>query len=329
MRLNPYGYKRLRNAADFEVSYGGAEANVVAALSNFGCNTGFITKLPQNELTTAAVSQLRAHGIDTSGIIYGGDRLGIYFVEKGASYRQSKVVYDRKYSALSLAESCEFDWGSLLCGCGLLYTTGISAAISDSCAKITLNALKTAKSKGILTAFDINYRQSMWGLEKARKTLSEICSYVDILIANEEHLRIIFDIEADPALRKDGVLTQAGYSDIAKKAAEKFGLTAAALTLRQGTTADFNRWGAMLYTKQNSYFSPVYDIEIKERIGAGDAFAAGLVYGLCEMGGGQSAVNFAAACACLKHTIEHDILEISLQEALSLANGGGASRVER
>ena len=329
MRLNPQGYKRLRNCSTLEVSYGGAEANVMAALANFGLNTRFVTKLAKNELSIAAVNQLRAHGIDVSGIVYGGDRLGIYFVEKGASYRQSKVVYDRKNSSICLAKKDEFNWDKLLDGCCLFYTTGISAAISESCADITLSALKSAKNKGVTCAFDINYRQSMWDFERAKKVLYEMCKQVDILISNEEHLRLIFGITADPGFYNGSQLSNQGYADIAKKAAIKFGCSAVALTMRNGDTADFNKWGAMLYTKSGSYFSPVYDIQIKERIGAGDAFAAGLIYALTNNYLGQDAINFAAGCTVLKHTIELDFLEAGLDEVLAFVKSGGASRVLR
>jgi KHG/KDPG family aldolase/carbohydrate kinase, pfkB family len=329
MRLNPFGYKRLRNAGCLEVSYCGAEANVMAALANFGCETGFVTKLPENDLSIAAVNCLRSHGIDTSAIKYGDGRIGVYFVEKGASYRQSKIIYDRKNSAISLSQAKEFEWDMLLEGYDLFYTTGISAAVSKTCCDTVLNALNTAKTKGLTTAFDINYRKTMWDIEDASSALTEICKSTDILIGNEEHFRLIFGIEAEKIFYCNGKLTNDGYKDLAKKVADKFGCKLVAMTLRDGNTADFNRWGAVIYADGECFFSPVYDIEIKERIGAGDAFAAGLIYALYNFNEKQKVVDFAAACACLKHSIELDFCELTIDEVLNFIEGGSASRVAR
>ena len=329
LRLQPDNYLRFVQADKLESTFGGAEANVAVSLSNFGMDAAFVSKLPTHEIGQAAVNSLRKYGVDTSLIVRGGDRVGIYYCEKGASQRPSKVIYDRAYSAISMASQTDFDWDRIFDGADWFHFTGITPALSETCAKITLDAVKAAKKKGITVSCDLNFRKKLWSKEQANKTMTEICKYVDICIANEEDAKDVFNIEADNTDINTGKLNADGYVSVAKKLTDKFNFKAVAITLRESFSANDNNWSGMLYIGGKSYFSKKYSIHIVDRVGGGDSFGAGLIYSLLNKADPQDAIEFAVAASCLKHSIEGDYNLVSVDEVRSLAKGNASGRVQR
>jgi 2-dehydro-3-deoxygluconokinase len=328
-RLNPKGYLRFSQANELEISYAGAEANVAVSLARFGMNASFVTKLPLNDLGDCAVRELKKHGVDTSGIVFGGDRLGIYYVEKGASQRASKVIYDRKYSSVSMAQPSDFDWETLLNGASWFHFTGITPALGGYLPVICLEALKTAKKKGITISCDLNYRKNLWNRDQARETMSELMPYVDVCIANEEDASDVFGISADDTNLTSGVLSTEGYRQVAARLKERFGFRQVAITLRESLSANDNDWSALFLDSDQFYFSKTYRIHIVDRVGGGDSFGAALIYACIQQWTPDKIVNFAAAASCLKHSIEHDFNLVSLDEVMKLAQGDGSGRVQR
>lgn len=329
MRLNPPGYLRLKQTDTLEVSFAGGEANVAVSVANFGTEASFVTKLPKNALGESAAMNLRKYGVDVSNILYGGPRLGIYFVEKGASQRASTVLYDRAGSSLALAQPEEFDWVKIFEDATWFHFTGITPALSDSCAESCLRAVKTAKAMGLTVSCDLNYRKKLWSNEKARRVMTPLMQYVDVCIANEADASDVFGIAAVHTDVEQGQLDRAAYIDVAKQLTERFQLQKVAITLRGSLSASVNDWGGMLYDGGQAYFSPTYRIQIIDRVGGGDSFAGALVYALSNQYEPQKAVNFAAAASCLKHTIEEDFNLVSRQEVESLMNGNASGRVQR
>lgn len=329
MRLNPQGYLRFLQANNFEVSFAGGEANVAVSLANFGENVSFVTKLPKHEIGQAAVNSLRNYGVDISDITRGGDRVGSYFVEKGASQRASKVIYDRKYSAVSLATKSDFDWDEIFAGATWFHFTGITPALGGELPEICLEACKKAKEKGITISCDINYRSKLWSRDEANKVMSTLMPYVDVCIGNEADAKDVFNLQAGNTDVEKGELNKDGYIDVAKQLSEKFDIKTVAFTLRGSLSASVNTWAAMLYVDNKAYFSPNYTIQIVDRVGGGDSFSAGLIYSLFNNFKSQDAINFAVATSCLKHTIEHDYNLVSLDEVKSLAAGNASGRVVR
>lgn len=329
LRLQPDGYKRFLQAEAFDATFGGAEANVAVSLANFGMDAAFCTKLPAHDIGQSAVNSLRKLGVDTSLIVRGGDRVGIYYCEKGASQRPSKVIYDRRFSAISEASSDDFDWEKIFDGAGWFHITGITPALSESLAKITLNAVKIAKQKGVTVSCDLNFRKKLWSKETANKVMTEICKYVDVCVANEEDAKDVFDITAENSDTEGGKLERSDYVSVAKTLAERFGFKAVAITLRESITANDNDWSAMLFADGTAYFSKKYAVRIVDRVGGGDAFGAGLIYALTHAYGAQDAVEFAAAASCLKHSVEGDYNMVSVAEVEALARGNGSGRVQR
>lgn len=328
-RLNPLGYERFVQAKTFGISYAGGEANVAVSLANFGKNSVFVTKLPKNDIALSAVRALRQHGVNVNDIVYGGDRIGLYFVEKGASQRASKVIYDRKNSSISTAKSEDFDWEKIFDGAGWFHFTGITPALSESTAQICLEACKSAKALGVTVSCDLNFRKNLWNSEKANKVMSALMPYVSLLIANEEDCEMVFGIKAEDSDVTAGVLSQCGYKKVAKRVSEQFGIEKVAITLRESISASFNRWAGMLYDGNDYYFSKQYDITIVDRVGGGDSFGGGLIYALTEAYPSQTAIDFAVAASCLKHTIENDFNEVTVDEVKRLMNGNGSGRVQR
>ena len=329
MRLNPEGYLRFVQAGAFEASYAGGEANVAVSLANYGMNAAFVSKVPAHEIGQCAVNALRKYGVDTAGMVRGGDRLGIYFVEKGASQRPSKVIYDRAWSAISLAQPEDFDWDAIFEGAEWFHFTGITPALSDSMAAITETACRKAKEKGLTISCDLNYRKKLWSREKAGQVMDKLCKYVDVCIANEEDAADVFSIHAAGTDINSGKLDHEGYKDVAKQLADRFGFKYVAITLRGSISANDNDWAAMLYDGKECYFSRSYRIHIVDRVGGGDSFGAGLIYGLLNGFDAQQTIEYAVAASCLKQTIEGDFNQVTVSEVMALAGGNASGRVQR
>ncbi len=329
LRLAPENYLRFVQSDRYEATFGGAEANVAVSLSNYGVDTAFVSKLPEHEIGQSAVNSLRKFGVDTNLITRGGERVGIYYCEKGASQRPSKVIYDRANSAIALATEEDFDWDKIFKGATWFHLTGIMPALSDSMADITLKAVKMAKEKGITVSCDLNFRKKLWSKEKANKVMTEICKYVDYCIANEEDAKDVFGIEMDNTDINTGKLDREDYISIAKKLTDKFNFKGVAITLRESISASDNNWSAMLYDNGQAYFSKKYAIHIVDRVGGGDSFGAGLIYSLINRYEPQKVIEFAVAASCLKHSIEGDYNMVSVKEVETLAGGNASGRVQR
>jgi len=329
MRLNPEGYSRFVQADKFEASYAGGEANVAVSLANYGMDAAFVSKVPAHEIGQCAVNALRKYGVDTSKMIRGGERLGIYFVEKGASQRASKVIYDRANAAISLSKAEEYNWDEIFEGVDWFHWTGITPALGGELPQICLEACKAAKAHGVKISCDLNYRKKLWSTEKANEVMSELVKYVDVCIANEEDAKDVFGIEAEGTDINAGKLNHEGYISVAKQICDRFGCEKVAITLRSSISANDNDWAAMLYSDGEAYFSPSYRIHIVDRVGGGDSFGGGLIYSLLSGKTPQDAINFAVAASCLKHTIEQDFNLVSVAEVESLAGGNATGRVQR
>ncbi len=329
MRLNPEGYYRIVQAERFEVSYAGGEANVAVSLANLGINSSFVSKIPEHEVGQSCINAMRRYGVDTSLVVRGGKRLGVYFVEKGASQRASKVIYDRAESAIALATEDEFDWDKIFEGATWFHFTGITPALGGQLPEICLAACKKAREKGITISCDLNYRKKLWSREDACRIMSELMPYVDVCIANEEDAKDVFGIEANDTDVSTGKLNKNGYISVAEQIVKRFGCKTIAITLRTSKSANDNNWAGMLYSDGQAYFSPEYSIHIVDRVGGGDSFGAGLLFSLINGYDKQKAINFAVAASCLKHSIEHDFNLVSVGEIESLANGNTSGRVQR
>ena len=331
LRLAPEGYLRFIQSNKFEATFGGAEANVAVSLANYNQDVSFVSKLPNNEIGQMAINSLRQYGVNTSHIIRGGNRVGIYYCEKGASQRPSKVIYDRAYSSIALAKKDDFDWDDILNDADWFHFTGITPALSKEVAEITLEACKAAKEKGIVVSCDLNFRKKLWSNKEANETMSKLCKYVDICIANEEDAKDVFGIEAKDTDINTGKLNKEGYVSVAEQLCQRFNFKYVAITLRESISANDNNWSAMLYNAKEgkAYFSKKYAIHIVDRVGGGDSFGAGLIYALRNSYKDQDAIEFAVAASCLKHSIEGDYNLVSLEEVKALANGDASGRVKR
>ena len=329
LRLAPEGYYRFVQATSYGATYGGGEANVAISLANYGIDAAFVTKLPKHEIGQAGINALRQFGVDTSKIVRGGDRVGIYFLEKGASQRPSKVIYDRAGSSIATATTADFDWDEIFEDAEWFHFTGITPALGDNVAAICLEACRKAKEKGITVSCDLNYRNKLWSKEKAGQVMGELCKYVDICIANEEDAGDVFGIKAANTDVTRGEVNHEGYKDVAKQLADRFGFKAVAITLRESISANDNNWAAMLYIGGEYYFSKKYAVRIVDRVGGGDSFGGGLIYASMQNYGPQATIEFAVAASCLKHTIEGDFNHVSVDEVAKLAGGDGSGRVQR
>ena len=329
LRLAPEGYYRFLQAEKYGATYGGGEANVAVSLANFGLDAAFVTKLPKHEIGQAGVNSLRRFGVDTSLITRGGDRVGIYFLEKGASQRPSKVIYDRAGSAIAKAEKSDFDWDKIFEGADWFHFTGITPALGDNVAEICLEACKAAKAKGITVSCDLNYRKKLWTREKAGQVMGELCKYVDVCIANEEDAADVFGIKAEHTDITGGSLDHEAYKAVAAQLADTFGFKAVAITLRTSISANDNKWAAMLCTNGEYFFSRSYDVHIVDRVGGGDSFGAGLIYSMLTDKTPRETIEFAVAASCLKHSIEGDFNMVSVDEVEKLAGGDASGRVQR
>lgn len=331
LRLSPDGYYKLFQKPELNTSFCGAEANVAVALSNFEDEAEFVTALPDNDIGRAACRELMRYGVKTDNIVYTGDRLGIFFAEKGASQRPSKVIYDRKNSAIALADSSSFDWEKIFDGADWFHITGITPALSDSLAKISVDAVKAAKKAGLTVSCDINYRSKLWSAQKARPVMTEIMKYVDVCIGNEEDAEIVFGIKAGTTDVTKGQLDTDGYKKSLQTVAETFGCKIVAYSQRKSYSASDNGWSGIIYDdeKKQVYISAQYDIRITDRIGGGDAFASGLIYALHNNISPANAIETAAAAGCLDQTLEGDFCLFGINDVLDLAGGNSSGRVKR
>ncbi len=329
LRLQTPDFQRFIQAKSYDALFGGGEANVAVSLSNFGLDAAFVTKLPKNPIGDACISDLKKFGVQTKYISRGGERVGIYFVEKGASQRASNVVYDRAHSSIATAQSGDFDWKSIFEGAEWFHFTGITPAISDSAAQLCLEACKAAKAAGVSVSCDLNFRKKLWTSEKANNVMSGLMQYVDVAIANEEDAEKVFGIKASETDITSGHLSDEGYQDVCKQLVDRFGFKKVAVTLRESISASENNWSALLYDGTEFYKSKKYNITIIDRVGGGDSFGAGLIYSLLNDFEMQDAIEYAVASSCLKHTIEGDFNLVSVSEVKNLMKGDGSGRVQR
>ncbi|MGI6634655.1 MAG: PfkB family carbohydrate kinase [Christensenellales bacterium] len=329
MRLNPEGYLKFVQASKFEATYAGSEANVAVSLANYGNDTAYCTKVPAHEIGQCAVNALRHFGVDVKHMVRGGDRLGLYFVEKGASQRGSKVIYDRAYSAIALAKREDFDWDAILDGANWFHWTGITPALGGELPEIMLDALQICKAKGVTVSCDLNYRRKLWSRQKASEIMSKLVPYVDVLIANEEDAKDVFGIEAEDTDITSGKLNKQGYVSVAKQLTERFGCKAVAITLRGSISASENNWSGMLYQDGKACFSQNYLIKLVDRVGGGDSFGGALIHSMLSGMMQQDCIEFAVAASCLKQTIEHDFNLVSEKDVFMLMDGDASGRVQR
>ena len=329
LRLAPEGYYRFLQADKFGATFGGGEANVAVSLANYGVDAAFVSKLPKHEIGQMAVNSLRKFGVDTSMITRGGDRVGIYYLEKGASQRPSKVIYDRAYSAIAQAKSEDFDWKKIFEGADWFHFTGITPALNPTVAAICLEACKAAKEAGVKVSCDLNYRKKLWSREEARATMTELMPYVNVCISNEEDAHDVFGIDAENTDIESGKVNHEGYKSVARQLMDKFGFEKVAITLRSSISANDNDWAALLYDGKEYCFSRSYHMHIVDRVGGGDSFGGGLIYAQLMGYSTQESIDFAVAASCLKHSIEGDYNCVTVDEVKSLAGGSGSGRVQR
>lgn len=316
-RLTTPGHERFSQASRFEITPGGAEANVAAVISRLGGKTEFVSRMPTHELGQRAIDELRRHGVGTSHVARGGERIGIYFLEQGASQRPGNVIYDRARSAITEVQPGDFDWPRIFTGASWFHWTGITPALSKSAAQVCEEACRAAKKRGLTVSFDINFRAKLWSTKAAARTLQPMMKHVDLCVAGADEAR--------------GILGATGNSDetIAASLVERFGFKTVAMTSRQSGTASATNCGAMIFTGGRAFQSPRHEITIVDRVGSGDAFTGTLIFSLMRGDAPQTAVNLGAAAGALKHTIPGDFCLVSLAEVEALAAGGDGGRVRR
>jgi len=329
LRLNPEGYLKFIQADRFVVNYTGAEANVCTALSYMGVPTSFVTKLPDNAIADCALANLRKYNVGTDFIAKGGERIGIFYAEKGASQRPSKIVYDRKNSSFANCCADDFDWEKIFEGATHFHFTGITPALGVNVAEACEKACIAAKKAGLTVSCDLNYRKNLWTRQQAKETMSKLLKYVDVLIANEEDSSDVLGISAKDSDIISGVLSREGYIDVAKQISDTYDIPAVAITLRKSISASDNDWSALLYKDGKPHFSKEYHIHLVDRVGGGDSFGAGLIYALLNGFDPQQTIEFAAAASCLKQSIELDVNLSSPADVLALMGGDGSGRVQR
>ncbi|MGN6530128.1 MAG: PfkB family carbohydrate kinase [Ginsengibacter sp.] len=329
LRLSTPDYKRFVQADSFDATYGGGEANVSAALCNYGLNGVFVSKVPDNAIGQSAINHLRKYGVDTQYIARGGKRLGIYFLETGASMRASQVIYDRTDAAIAEAEISDYDFDKIFENASWFHTTGITPALSDKAAALTEAALKAAKSKGITTSIDLNYRKKLWSKDKAKGVMTKLCKFVDVCIGNEEDAETTLGFKSKGTDVTKGELNLDGYKDVFGQMKEKFGFRYIASTLRESYSASDNGWSALVYDGNEFYHSKKYEVRIVDRVGSGDSFAGGFIYGLVTGMNLTDAAEFGVAASALKHTIPGDMNHATLNDVKSLVKGDASGRVVR
>ncbi len=333
LRLKSPAYERFFQSPTLEATFGGGEANVSVSLANYGMDTSFVTVLPKNDVAEACIRELRGFGVDTTKIVRGGNRVGIYYLETGAVQRPSKVIYDRAGSSIAEAKPGDIDWDKTLEGATWFHFTGITPAISQGAADLCLEALKACKERGIHVSCDLNYRKNLWKYGKrADEVMTELVKYVDTVIANEEDFQKALCLKAESqADVEEGELNIENYKAIASLAMESYpNIKRVAITLRESKSANHNDWRACLYNGKDFFLSRKYAItDIVDRVGGGDSFGGGLIYGLNNYDNEKDALEYAVAASCLKHTIIGDYNRVSVAEVESLMKGSGNGRVQR
>ncbi|MCI5829326.1 MAG: sugar kinase [Treponema sp.] len=329
LRIEPEGYYRFVQSDKMTTTFGGAEANVAVSLANFGLESVYVTKLPCHEIGQCAVNALRRFGVDTSFVSRGGNRVGIYFNERGASQRPSKCIYDRAGSSIAESKPEDFDWDRIFENADWFHLTGITPALGGALPAICIEACKKAREKNIPVSIDLNYRSKLWSKMQAKETMEKIAPFADVCIANEEDARDVFGIEADDTDVENGKLNKAGYKIVARKLADKYGFKKVAITLRTSINANINLWTALYYDGKEFYFSREHEMNIVDRLGGGDSFCAGLIYSILKEKSSAQTVEFASAASCLKHSIEGDFNMVSAEEVERLASGDASGRILR
>ena len=331
LRLKPPGVERFFQSPVLEATFGGGEANVAVSLANYGCDAVYLTVLPQNPLADHCVAELRRFGVDTSRILHGPGRMGIYFLEGGANQLPSKVVYDREGAAISIAKPGTIDWAKAFEGINWFHITGITPAISQTAMQLSLESVQEAKKRGATVSCDLNFRKNLWKYGKtAPEVMAELVKYVDVAIANEEDVQKCLGITTDVSV-EEGELDRAKYKDLSSRVLEKYPqMKLIAITLRESKSADSNGWAACLNDRNAFLESRHYQIDdIVDRVGGGDSFAAGLIYGLTHYDNHQQALEFAVAASCLKHSIGGDFNRVNVSDVEKLMGGDGSGRVIR
>ncbi len=329
LRLSTPRYERFIQANSFDVVYGGGEANVAVSLANYGYDTYFVSKLPDNDIGQSAINNLRRFGVNTDYIVRGGDRVGIYYLETGASMRPSKVIYDRANSAISEADISDFDFDEIFKDALWFHFSGITPALSDKAAKLTKEALKAAKKHNVTVSVDLNYRKNLWSPEKAQEIMTDLMQYVDVCIGNEEDAHLTLGFKPGKTDVTSGELELSGYKDIFKQMVDKFGFKYVISSLRESYSASDNGWSACAYDGKEFYHSRKYDVRIVDRVGGGDSFASGVIYGLLEGKNFKDALEFGVAASALKHTIHGDFNMVTISEVENLLRGDASGRVQR
>ncbi len=329
LRLSTPGYQKFIQSDRFDVCYGGGEANVAVSLANYGHDSYFVTKVPKNPIGECAVAALRKYNVNCNFVARGGERLGIYFLETGASMRASNVVYDRAHASIAEADPADFDFDSIFEGADWFHFTGITPAISDKAAYLTEEALKAAKKKNITVSVDLNFRKKLWSSEKAQRIMSNLMQYVDVCIGNEEDAEKVLGFKPGKTDVTSGELELAGYQDIFEQMVKKFNFKYVVSSLRESYSASDNGWSACIYDGKNFYHSRKYEVRIVDRVGSGDSFAGGLICGLLDGKSMEQALEFAVAASALKHTIPGDFNLVSRAEVDTLVGGDASGRVQR
>lgn len=329
LRLSPEGQTRFVQADSFDVIYGGGEANVAVSCANYGHDAYFVTKLPTHEIGQSAVNALRRYGVHTDYIVRGGQRIGIYFCETGASVRPGKVIYDRAHSAIAEADAREFDFDAIMSGADWFHWSGITPAISPQAAEITRKACEAAKRQGVTVSVDLNYRKKLWTPQEAQAVMKPLMNYVDICIGNEEDAELCLGFKPDADVTA-GQTDAAGYEAIFRSMAQTFGFKYVISTLRESFSASHNGWKALIFDGQTFYTSRRYDLlPIIDRVGGGDSFSGGIIHGLLTKSSPAEALEFAVAASALKHTVTGDFNLVSAAEVETLAGGDASGRVQR
>ena len=331
LRLSPPGFERFLQTPFFSATFGGGEANVAVSLAQFGLDSYYVTRLPKHEIGEAAVRALRAEGVKTDFIVRGGDRIGIYFVEAGASQRASNVIYDRAHSAISELEPGTIDWARVFQGAAWFHVTGITPALGDKAAAITREAIEAATKAGAKVSVDLNFRKKLWTEAQAQKVMRPLMSKVDVVVANEEDIQSVLGLEVPNTDVTSGHLNIEGYKSVAERLSKEFGPSLVAITLRESTSASDNGWSAALWDNSSGQFvqSQRYDVRLVDRVGGGDSFAAGMIYGLMSGRDPEASLRFAVAASALKQTIPGDFNRVSVADVDRLAKGDASGRVQR
>ena len=329
LRLSPPPGRRIRTATSYDATYGGAEANVAVALAQWGVDSRYVTALPANELGQGAIDFLRGFGVDTDHIVREGDRIGVYYLEHGASQRPSRVIYDRARAAITDLRPSRIDWDAVFAGATWFHWTGITPALSESMAAVTTEAMAAARRLGIAVSVDLNYRSRLWSTDRARAVMTPLVEQADVLVANEEDAANVFGITAAKSDVERGELDVASYEDVARQLVDRFSLQLAAITLRESHSASVNTWSACLWDGKEFLRSTSYRVQLVDRVGGGDAFAAGLMRGLLVGMSHAEALEFGVAASCLKQTMLGDVAVVSIAEIEALMVGSGAGRIIR